>query len=66
MACAQIANSWGQKVDKLDFEGRRQFVRSNLEAVLDSAERPLDGHRSASFFTKISVDPSLLHLMSNS
>ncbi|CAL8471810.1 g11352 [Coccomyxa elongata] len=40
-----IANSWGQKVDKQNFEGRRRFVQRNLESVLDSAERPLDGHR---------------------
>ncbi|BDA47730.1 probable DNA-directed RNA polymerase 2, chloroplastic/mitochondrial [Coccomyxa sp. Obi] len=40
-----IANSWGQKVDKQSFEGRRHFVQRNLESVLDSAERPLDGHR---------------------
>jgi hypothetical protein len=55
-ACVpQIANSWGQKVDKLPFEGRRSFVEDNLELILDSAERPLDGKGWAFSYLSVSV-----------
>lgn len=61
----QIANSWGQKIDKLNFEGRRNFVQHNLEKVLDSAERPLDGHRSASKVTSPEGSPHTPHTESH-
>lgn len=43
--CMQVANSWGQGVDKRSFEERKAFVQEHLELILDSAERPFDGHR---------------------
>ena len=43
----QVANSWGQTVDKRSFEDRRAFVQEHLELVLDSAERPFEGQRCA-------------------
>ena len=49
----QVANSWGQTVDKRSFEDRKAFVQENLELVLDSAERPFDGHR---YFSPASTD----------
>ena len=45
--CMQVANSWGQGVDKRSFEERKAFVQEHLELILDSAERPFDGHRYA-------------------
>ena len=44
-ARAQIANSWGQSVDKGSYAERTAFVRDHLDLVLDSAERPFDGHK---------------------
>ena len=44
-ACAQIANSWGQSVDKGSYAERKAFVRDHLDLVLDSAERPFGGHK---------------------
>ena len=41
----QIANSWGQAVDKGSYAERKAFVREHLDLVLDSAERPFDGHK---------------------
>ena len=41
----QVANSWGQTVDKRSFEERKAFVQEHLELVLDSAEKPLEGQR---------------------
>ena len=45
--CLQVANSWGQGVDKGSFEERKTFVQEHLELILDSAERPFDGHKYA-------------------
>ena len=42
MLLLQIANSWGQRVDKLSFRERRHFAEQNLTNIIDSAERPLD------------------------
>lgn len=39
----QIANSFG--FDKASFEDREQFTKDNLENVLDSAAKPLEGKR---------------------
>ena len=44
-ARVQIANSWGQSVDKGSYAERTAFVRDHLDLVLDSAERPFDGHK---------------------
>ena len=44
-ARAQITNSWGQSVDKGSYAERKVFVRDHLDLVLDSAERPFDGHK---------------------
>ena len=44
-ALAQVANSWGQSVDKGSYAERTAFVRDHLDLVLDSAERPFDGHK---------------------
>lgn len=41
----QVANSWGQSIDKGAFQDRRAFVQEHLELVLDSAEKPFDGQR---------------------
>ena len=43
----QVANSWGQTVDKRSFADRQAFVQEHLELVLDSAERPFEGQRCA-------------------
>lgn len=41
--CIHIANLFG--VDKVSFEKRTAWVTENLDALLDSAENPLDGQR---------------------
>lgn len=38
-----LANRFG--IDKVSFDERRQWVFDNMDALLDSADRPLDGHR---------------------
>lgn len=37
----QLANSYGNKVDKLSFDGRHAFVLDNLQNVCASAAQPL-------------------------
>lgn len=37
----QLANVWGQKIDKRSFEGRKEFVAERLSDVIASAEDPL-------------------------
>lgn len=41
-ACVQVhlANMWGQRIDKLSFDKRVDWVDENLELVLDSARNP--------------------------
>eukprot|EP00879_Flechtneria_rotunda_P015059 GHRR01015736.1.p1 GENE.GHRR01015736.1~~GHRR01015736.1.p1 ORF type:complete len:667 (+),score=263.20 GHRR01015736.1:70-2001(+) len=36
-----LANVWGQGQDKLSFDGRRAFARSNLASILEVASDPL-------------------------
>lgn len=43
----QIANSFGNGVDKLAFHQRQEHVQERLNMVLDSAERPFEGARRA-------------------
>ena len=43
----QIANSFGNGVDKLAFHQRQEHVQERLNLVLDSAERPFEGARRA-------------------
>lgn len=38
-----LANLWGN--DKISFEERERFVDQNISAVMDSADKPLDGDR---------------------
>lgn len=38
----QIANMWGNGVDKLSFEGRRQFVQESIEDIRASARDPFE------------------------
>ncbi len=39
----QLANLWGQKVDKWPLKKRFQWVKDHEKEILDSAARPLDG-----------------------
>lgn len=41
----QLANLYANGVDKLSFDDRVAFVEKNMENVLDSAKRPLEGSR---------------------
>eukprot|EP00250_Pteridium_aquilinum_P021406 c25112_g1_i1 orf=168-3746(+) len=40
-----LTNLYGNGVDKLSFDGRVAFVDENMEDILDSARRPLEGNR---------------------
>jgi DNA-directed RNA polymerase len=40
-----LANLYGGGVDKYSFEGRLTFVEDNIDNIIDSAERPLEGKR---------------------
>ena len=40
-----LANVYGNGVDKFSFEGRLAFVEKNMDNILDSANKPLEGRR---------------------
>ncbi|KAI5079887.1 hypothetical protein GOP47_0005366 [Adiantum capillus-veneris] len=41
----QLANLYGNGVDKLSFDDRVAFVEENLDNIMDSAKKPLEGCR---------------------
>ena len=40
-----LANLFGGGINKLSYDGRQEFIEDNINNIIDSAERPLEGKR---------------------